>query len=243
MSIEQTLAAIQASQPDMQLSEQPKPSAPQTAPQQVEQRGPSRSTPDVLKDAIPRCAAIRTALAALPDEKRLAIPAEREEVWDKRRLLNAYLTMIMPPLEGRVAKLDARLADRKHQRTLLKAAQLDLEKALAAVEDAMKAPVTDADVDRKNFRLDEALRVLLRMIQNGDDPEAMFAGPLMSWLHKNGYRPEIGAANFFTGFRGLLSLDAEITEIEKERDEYIAGVETALAQAKLLLDEMNVTTA
>ena len=231
MSIAETLAAIQSSQPDIEKTEQPTPPEPQTATQQVEERGPSRSTPELLKDISNIRIEALARLAALPDEQTILIRAERERVWQLRKSILGTLSEMTSPMEGRVAKLDARLADRKHRRSLLTAARIDLEKALAAVEDA----------GNHDFKLDQALRVSLRMIQHGEDAEGMFATPLMSWLHKNGYRPELGAANFFTGFRGLMSLEADIEELNKERSEFVAQVEAALAQAKLLLSDLKAT--
>jgi len=231
-AIAKVMAALQASQPDIRLTEQPAVPKEPTARQEVEPDAPTRSTQEVTQDVTVVATDLRTALAALPDERRLAVPAERDEVWDKRRLLQSVLTRITSPLEGRLVKLDRRRAEAKHWYSTLTAARIDLEKSLEQVEAA----------GSKDFRLDQALRVSLRMIQNGDDSEEMFANPLMSWLHKNGIRPEPGARGYMTGRGGLVSVEANLAEIEKERDAIIRDIEATLVEAKTLLARITSAT-
>jgi hypothetical protein len=231
-AIANALAAIQASQPNIQKTEQPTVPKQNTARQEAQPPAASRSTPDVQNDATVVCADIRAALASLPDENRLAVPAERDDVWNKRRLLNAFLNSITSPLESRVAKLDRRIADRKHWHAMLTAMRLDLEKSLAQIEAAGR---------NSDYRLDQALRVSLRMIQNGADPDEMFATPLMSWLQKNGIFPLPGTSNHLAGRGGLRFVESELVELDKERDEIIGHVETALVDAKQLLASISAS--
>lgn len=185
----------------------------------------SRSTPEIQREidvVLPLCKAVQLGL---PNEGDIAAPNERERVWHQRRVLTSLITALTSPMEGRVTKLDGRLAERKHWHTMLTACRLDLEKSLAAVEGS-----------NTNFRLVDALRLSLRILRNGGEgDDEMFATPLLSWLHKNGVRPEPGSRSYMSGRGGLLSVERELAELEKERDEVIQRVEASLAEAKQLL--------
>lgn len=186
----------------------------------------SRPTAEIKQDidkVLPDC---KARLAAIPNDGDIASANERERMFHLRRVLNAAITGMTSPLEGRLAKLDARLADRKNKEAKRTACRIDLEKALQAVEGG------SAD-----FRLVDALRLSLRILRDGSEVESeeMFAPPLISWLHKNGIRPEHGSHSYVGALGSQVAGEGELVELEKERDEIIARVEGALAEAKNVL--------
>jgi len=194
----------------------------------------SRATSEVKQEADLLRADCKAQLALLPEDGDIPAANERERVFLLRRRLSGAITAMTSPLEGRVLKLDLRLASAKHWHTTLTACRIDLEKGLLAVESG-----------KADFRLVDALRLSLRILRNGSESESdeMFATPLMSWLHKNGVRPAPGERSYLGGRGGLLATEAEITELETERDEIIARVEAAVDEAKNLLASLPAIVA
>lgn len=186
----------------------------------------SRPTLAVQKDATLMLIAIKGVLATMPNENDISAPNDRERIWHARRTLSGIITSLTSPFEGRLVKLDRRLAERMNWYQHLTACRLDLEKALAQVEGA-------------NFRMAEELRQSLRIIRNGaEGHEEVFAGPVIRWLTARGIQPEPGARSFFAGRGGLLSTEREIAELDKERDEVIGAIEASLEYAKQFIGNM-----
>lgn len=186
----------------------------------------ARPTPVVQEDAIRTVAAIKGLLSALPHENDIAIPSDRERIWHARRTLSGIVTSLTSPFEGRLVKLDHRLAERQNWHQHLTACRLDLEKALA-------------QADGVNFPLEEELRNSLRLLRNGGgDHDEYFAGPIIRWLASKGFRPEAGHGGFFAGRGGLLNTEEDIAELEQERDAIIEQVESSLQYAKQFIGSM-----
>lgn len=180
----------------------------------------ARPTAAVHEDVTRTIAAIKGLLAALPSEDDAPTPKERERLWHIRRTLNGTANTLISPFEGRLRKLDPRLAERQNWFQQLTACRLDLEKALAQVEGS-------------NFRLEEELRQSLRIIRDGaEDHEEVFAGPVIRWLVTRGIRPEPGARSFFAGRGGLLSTERDIAELEQERNDIVERLEASLKAAE-----------
>ena len=186
----------------------------------------SRPTHEIQQEIAKVLPACKGHLAAIPADGDIASANERERMFHLRRVLNAAITGMTSPMEGRLVKVDARLADRRHKEATRTACRIDLERALLAVERG------NAD-----FRLVDALRLSLRILRDGSEfaSEEMFASPLISWLHKNGIRPEDGSRSYVGALASQQEGELELVELEKERDEIIARVEAALAEAKSVL--------
>lgn len=186
----------------------------------------SRPTPVVQEDATRTAAAIEGLLAALPHENDIAIPSDRERIWHARRTLSGILTSLTSPFEGRLVKLDRRLAERQNWFQHLTACRIDLEKSLA-------------QVGSSNFRLSEDLRESLRLIRDGSEGAhcEVFARSVVNWLAARGFRPDGGGGGFFAA-GGLLTTEKDIAELEQERDQIIGQIEASLAYAKQFIGNM-----
>jgi hypothetical protein len=187
----------------------------------------SRPTPTVQADATVTVTAIKGLLSAMPNENDISAPNDRERIWHARRTLSGIVSSLTSPFEGRIVKLDRRLAERKPWYQALTACQRDLEKELAGAEGS-------------NFRLAEELRQSLRLIRDGSESahDEVFAGPVVRWLAARGFRPDGGGGGFFAGRGGLVSAEQEIEELEKERDEIIGQLEASLEYAKQFIGGM-----
>lgn len=187
----------------------------------------SRPTPAVQADAIRTAAAIKDLLSALPNESDIGAPNDRERIWHARNTLSGIVTSLTSPLEGRLVKLDRRLAERNDWHCHLADAVPYLESQLQKKEGS-------------NFREAEELRQSLRFLRDGgNEHDVMFAGgPLAQFLRSRGVQPEPGARSFLAGRGGLLSTEREIAELNKERDEIIAQIESSLEYAKQFIGSM-----
>jgi hypothetical protein len=186
----------------------------------------SRPTPVVQEDCTRMVRALDAVLSTMPNENHISAPNDRERIWHARRTLSGTITSLKSPFEGRLVKLDSRLAGRTNWFQHLTACRMDLEKALAQAEGG-------------NFRLAEELRQSLRIVRNGaESHDEVFAGPVIRWLQARGIQPEPGARSFFAGRGGLLSTEREIAELEKERDAIIAQVEASLKYAEQFIGSM-----
>lgn len=186
----------------------------------------ARPTAEVRAEVTCTVNAINSLLAALPKEDDIGIPSDRERIWQARRTLGGIVTALTSPFEGRLTKLDRRLAERRDWSQHLTVCRVELEKELAQADGA-------------NFRLEEELRQSLRLIRNGGGEQDEFlAGPVVRWLHARGFRPEPGARSYFEGRGGLLSTEQEMAELEKERNGIIAQIECSLTYAKQFVGGM-----
>jgi len=190
----------------------------------------ARPTPVVQEDATRTVAAINGLLSALPFENDIAIPSDRERIWHARRTLSGIVTSLTSPFEGRLVKLDRRLAERNGWYQHLTEAVPYLENRLHK--------------ESANFYKAEALRQSLRFVRDGaEEHEEMFdGGPLAQFLQGRGVRPEPGARSFLSGRGGLLSTERDIAELKKERDEIIGQIEASLAYAKQFIGNMAAPT-
>lgn len=188
--------------------------------------GTSRPTPVVQEEATRTVEAIKRLLSAMPKEEDIGIPSDRERIWHARRTLSGIVTELTSPFEGRLVKLDQRLAERRNWYFHLTACKLDLEKDLAKAE-------------RVNFREADELRNSLRLLTDGSDQEnEFFATPVVRWLQARGFRPEPGAQSYFAGRGSLLEAEHDLAELAKERDAIIAKIETSLTYAKQFIGGM-----
>ena len=191
----------------------------------------SKATAIVQADATVTVSAIKTLLSAMPNEGDISAPNDRERIWHARQTLMGVVMSLTSPFEGRLRKLDPRLAERKNWLQHLTACRIDLEKVLAQVESS-------------DFRLAEELRQSLRLLRDGSEGshDEVFAGPALRWLAARGFRPEPDGGGFFAR-GGILSAEHDIAEIEKERDEIIANVEASLEFAKQFIGGMAAPVA
>lgn len=180
----------------------------------------ARPTSEVQEEATNIASKLKAMLAATPHEDTVGIPSDRERIWQVRRTLTGIISELTQPFEGRLVKVERRLAERREWHQLLAACRAELEPELAKY-------------DGVNFRMEEALRGSLLIIRDGAGAaDEFFATPLLKWLSAHGVRPEPGAQSFFSGRGGLLSTETEIAELEKELGQIIAQVESSLTFAK-----------
>ncbi len=189
-----------------------------------------KTTAELQEQAVIMKAAINQLLSAMPKEGDISAPNDRERIWHARRTLSGIVMSLTSPFEGRLVKLDRRLAERKPWCQDLTTCQGDLEKDLAVAEVA-------------NFRLAEELRQSLRLIRDGAESahDEVFAGPVVRWLAARGYRPDGGGGGFFAGRGGLVSAEQEIAELEAERSEIVGQIEASLEYAKQFVGGMAAT--